>query len=774
MGGRSSRPKPQPVDTSVFTDPNKSTFDIHGYTKEINKVIPSNLIISQSSAVQVSGFLYNAMIAAMNACNSQNLDSCNGFVAYVQNGRAYYRLLRFDPSTVDTQDNTDRTSTVVTYIRGKHIYPGDASTSTTRIEKFRTSTGQTKSANSKNASIETFVSEPLTSRTTADESNAIPITSRLELSLFADDDVEVYRYNTITNVATMIGRRAFEYMKPRQININGTEIPMTDTIVSKIILPDFTNNDSLVFRVRNNGGPGYFIASWVWNNTMYGSSSSTLKTPIMSLVKKGSLWNRFPVDRFISTGQYQGCYADTDTNIPVLTTTLGSARSIEECAVMAYGRIRDNNIQSEYYYGLRNGTCYGSNRIGCANSGKAIVPVSDRECNVILNRNFGESGGKHNTTSVYKLTDKNMQFLSTPVEQMPLSIIPNSVVSRFGANLNTSVAFPVKVSIQNTDRTRTDMGFPDTYLYNNAGNPTRFSNATVGFREFVWSPRPEFRMITRLTACGKPDNTSFMPNLFYDPLTEKSAKDTLRFSSYELTDDACSDTTMTQLNILNQQNKDAVIDEILSAFRKAIYTSSYNEWTYTKTQKMMVRIDDDARLLCVANKDVPNTCALFDTEPTSYDATKTTMCNRDVTGKSQYTPGSWCVSALSGMYGDGAENLRFSGKFKSMILELIHLVNSSPLKDKLSNEIILSEYLSLPNLNDVITEERWDGDDINTMYNRLNTILIAVYTMTNDANSSVPKNDMIVMNKLNKQNSFSNLLFDLYKYARVINGASSS
>ena len=28
MGGRSSRPKPQPIDTSVFTDPNKSTFDI--------------------------------------------------------------------------------------------------------------------------------------------------------------------------------------------------------------------------------------------------------------------------------------------------------------------------------------------------------------------------------------------------------------------------------------------------------------------------------------------------------------------------------------------------------------------------------------------------------------------------------------------------------------------------------------------------------------------------------------------------------------------------
>lgn len=611
---------------------------------------------------------------------------------------------------------------------------------------------------SRTATIETFVSP---STTVTDQ--VITISSPLSLTVFADDAVEVWRYNTKTS-----RRELYETVRlgqPFQMTENKRRMPLRNTLVAKMIIPAFTNDEALVFRLINTGGPGYFIANWEWNGQRFGTNESTLKIPAISLVQTDRLSSNSVQPQFVTTGEYQGCYMDTDTNIPVLTRSLGGVRSLEECAVMAYGKMREANTTTDYYYGLRNRVCYVGSKLGCG--GEDLKPTTDNQCNVLMRGGYGERSGRGNTTVVYKISNKNMQYLSSPIETIPLNSIPRGQYDGIRTQIDFTSAKPIKVQIQNTDKWTTDMGFPtgsQGTRYDRKGNPIGFGNNIIGYREFVWAPSPEFKIKTRIFVCGKPESSEFSPNMFYDPENETSVKKSLRYSFYELSDEACgSEAHVTKKNIITKENQEEVISEIMRAIDLAITTSSNSDWEYASNVKHMIRIDDDAKVHCIADKTNARQCAIFDSKPQGkVDSMRTLQCD-------QYTSGSWCISALNNVY-SGSENLRFVGKFKSRVVEFVALLNAfTDFKKHLDDTVRLDEYANVTNLDTLIDENDWSKMD--EFKRRINNALDKVYEL--NGRNLIDRNEDVVMTKMdNKKNSAVNVVYDLYKYAQIINDTS--
>jgi hypothetical protein len=653
-----------------------------------------------------------------------------------------------NPGYAQNYDPNNASTNISGYTKDRELYQG----------AYMPTVQSTTEGFSSTSSIETFIS---TVQVQGDKPKQVSGT--LSLTIFVDDQVEVWRYSKLTNTSQKI--TTVNLGDSFQLDENGRRSRIYNTLVSKIIIPNFANTDMLVFRVKNYGGPGYFIASWKWNDTQYGTSSTTLKVPVMSVVSKDRLNNKSVQSRFVTTGQYQGCYQDTDTNIPAITTSLGRVNSIEECAVMAYGRMRDMNITSDYYYGLRNRNCHVGQRIGCGD----VKPTVDTRCNVRLRNGFNEKSGNNNTMAIYKVSNKGMQFLSSPIYTLNTSDIPKSQYAGIRNNFDFENAKLIKtdIGLHDNDKSVSDMGFPDGYLYNRNGNPIKFSNNVIGFREYVWSPDPEYSIITKNYTCGKPDSSEFSPQLYYDPETTESAKKSLRDSFYEISDEACGE-EVKQNNILDTNIQNTVLDEINSAIEIAMTTTSYSSWQYASSKKAMVRIDDDAKVHCIASNSNASMCAIYNTKPVGpVDSTRTLKCN-------DYIRGSWCISALSDIYNTGNENLRFVGKFKKLMSELVILVQSyTEFNNKLKvgdlTTVDLNEYQSVAILDGIINSE--DDSKKEELKIRLRNLLDKVYEFTNASKEPIGKQTEVVMEKLDKKkNTLANIVYQLYKYAQILNG----
>jgi hypothetical protein len=738
-------------------DPRNASFNIGGYIKYVNKAIPDNLVkfINPQPQATSGQTMLDVVKNASKQCSQDT--ACNGFIAYVQKNRIYYRLLQFDPTIVTSSvqaykpPKNSGISNYVFYSKERELYQGAYMSNTqTPGESF----------SSDSASIETFITSV---QVQGDQPKQV--NSPLSLTIFADDQVEVWRHNQTSNTSKKVA--TVNLGSPFQLNENGIRSGIFNTLVSKMIIPNFTNSDMLVFRVKNTGGPGYFIANWKWNDKQYGTNNSTLKVPVMSLVSKDKLSNKSVQQRFVTSGQYQGCYDDTDTNVPALTTSLGKANSIEECAVMAYGRMRDMNISTDYYYGLRNRNCHVGQRIGCGD----VKPTVDTKCDVRLRNGFSEKSGRNNTMAIYKVSNKSMQFLSSPIYTLNTSDIPKQHYDGIRTNIDFETAKPIKtdIGLHDTNKSVSDMGFPDGYMYNRKGNPIKFSNNVVGFREYVWSPEPEYSIITKNYTCANPDTAEFNPQLFYDPETTENAKKSLRDSFYEISDEACGE-EIKQNNILDTNMRDTVLDEINSAIEIAMTTTSYNSWQYASSKKYMVRIDDDAKVHCIASNSNAATCAMYDNKPDGpVDSTKTLQC-------SNYTRGSWCITALSDIYNNGNENLRFVGKFKKLLSELVILVQSyTDFSNKLKvgdlTTVDLNEYQSIAILDGIINGE--DDSKKEELKIRLRNLLDKIYEFTNASKEPIGKQTEVVMEKLDKKkNTLANIVYQIYKYAQILNGTS--
>lgn len=752
----------------LLNNPHHHSTNIDGYIKYTGQFIPDeSLQAGSGSPIQLphNHYLIGAVNRGRNECSRDS--GCAGFMAYLVGNMPYYRLIRFDfrsiGSIIKPYTSSGGIRNMILYVKQSEIYRGPYMSN---IQTFVVSSPSMKSEKPKVSDqspsqppkIETFVSP---SSVVTDQ--VIPVSSPLSLTIFADDAVEIWRYNNTSKKSELY--ETARLGQPFQMTENKRRMPIRNTLVSKMIIPDFTNDDALVFRLINTGGPGYFIANWEWNGKQFGTDPSTLKIPAISLVQTDRLSSNSVQSQFVTTGEYQGCYRDTDSNIPVLTRSLGHVRSLEECAVMAYGRMRDENTSSDYYYGLRNRICYVGSRLGC--SGGAVKPTTDNECNWLMRGGFGETSGRGNTTAVYKISNKNMQYLPTPIETIPLNNIPPSQYNSIRNNIDFTRAKPIKVKIQNTNKWTTDMGFPtgsQGTRYDRRGNPIGFGRNTIGYREFVWTPDPEYKIKTRVLVCGNPESSEFSSSMFYDPENATSAKNTLRYSFYEISDEACgTDGNVTKNNIIDKTKQETVVNEIMRAIDLAITTSSHSDWEYASNVKHMIRIDDDAKVHCIANNTDARECAIFGNKPQGkVDSTRTLRCNN-------YTSGSWCIMALNNVY-SGSENLRFVGKFKARVVELLTLLNAyTDFKKNLDDTVNLDEYLDMTNLDSLIDENDWSKMD--EFKRRINNALDKVYEL--NGRNLINRNEVIVMTKMdNKKSTVVNVVYDLYKYAQIINDAS--
>jgi predicted nucleic acid-binding Zn-ribbon protein len=118
----------------------------------------------------------------------------------------------------------------------------------------------------------------------------------------------------------------------------------------------------------------------------------------------------------------------------------------------------------------------------------------------------------------------------------------------------------------------------------------------------------------------------------------------------------------------------------------------------------------------------------------------------------------------------GSENLRFVGKFKARVVELVTLLNAfTDFKKNLDDTVNLDDYLDMTNLDSLIDENDWSKMD--EFKRRINNALDKVYEL--NGRNLINRNEVIVMTKMdNKKSTVVNVVYDLYTDAQIINDAS--
>jgi hypothetical protein len=522
----------------------------------------------------------------------------------------------------------------------------------------------------------------------------------LYLTIFADDEAQVYTYDTVNKkLSDPIVIAFFNQTQKRRI-------------------PNFTNNHILIFRVKNGGGPGYFIAQWEWNNRLFYSDRTTLTIPDMSYINPS---------RLNTVGQFMGCYRDdSTTGSKPLSRNLGNVRSVEDCASVAS---RLQNTQ-DVFYGIRTINnipyCFSNDKLyGCNNTSVSGLKVN---CNNInFNRPFVGNRARginqpagvesQGTTSIYNLKTGG-NFVKSVVETYnPLQT--NTFLSniRNRNEINTNNAKLIKVQLSATSNIENNYGFGGD-LWN------------TGYTEFVWTPSQKNITIAMKKVCSNRKYNNFEASNFYDVT---APKETLRNPDYtEVDDKTCSAAFVDETNILSQSNKERVVETILSVVSDYLNSAKrFREYTYLDSGvdnlKVKVRIDDDARFACIAAK---GNCKSFETRDQAMSDTSTEeiQCNPN-----QYTPGSWCVNALNAMYELGDDSLRYSRTFTRALFDFITIARSSKdiraIVELQENNINLDEesYISFNKF------ENMSSNDIDILKSRLRSIFDLIYTFNPEA-----------------------------------------
>lgn len=650
---------------------------------------------------------------AARECKEEHVGNCNGFNVHVDNNGVVRRCLKHSFARPTAFDYIRRPFVKgILYFRKDEKLPWESEYPTDdekrTLERFEEDAPKKESILDKIMNIpKLFTSKKEEQKEGFNLNYVIPETASLFLSIFADDEVQVYMFNKANN--QLIGPVATAVFTKRR--------------PEKIRIPNFTNNHLLVFRVRNTGGPGYFIANWDWNGKRYFTNRETVYVPTTSYVNRG---------RLASTGQYMGCYRDIDGQI-ALPKRLDIVKSVEECAAKA-NKVSGNS--KNVLYGLRadgrgSAYCYtGEKFYGCNNTNSANEGKQYHLCNQNLSMGgVSQKIGSDSNASmaVYKLKE-NSEITKSPVELYSGNDWHvRSALSKYD-DIDLTNAKLIKVQMSQSWNNKDDnIGFTNEIHF---GNNVSLTHG-FGYREFVWEPTQRSLTFSKDKVCSKRTATNYNANNFYD-VADSSAKTLREPSLYEIDNTVCSSAIIDNTNLLDPANKDYVSQVITSnmAFLLRVANTS-NDFAYLNDLKYKVRIDQDANIACVRNQNSNKCKEYFIKEDANKDATTTTMkCT-----STQYTPDSWCVNALQSMYGGGREHLRYAIQYSQLLMRLIKLIvadnDISILIKELDNQVDLSEYGSLTTFKDFLNPNKLDNfsanDRLDKLKARIGTLIGYIY-----------------------------------------------
>jgi hypothetical protein len=706
---------------------------------------------------------------AARECTEEYKDTCNGFNVFVDNGVVKRCLKETDskPVLFDYNDSRFKSIKGIGYFRknyqGLWEPPLPTDEEKRRLERFTNKESE--------GILDKIISIPKKLFGGEEKKEnfvtmTLPDVGSLYLSVFADDEVQVYTFDKWRNSLSLI-----------------TTVFFRNRIPVKVRIPNFTNNHVLIFRVRNTGGPGYLVANWEWNGNRYYTDENTVYIPSLSFV------DRAPQRQLAATGQYMGCYRDIDMQ-PALTQRVDSVKSIEECAAKA-NKLTANNKDS--FYGIRfdqnnNAQCFIGNQLyGCNNRDLRNEGKNHDRCwrtspwwvGGLRNGDLVQYAGGESQQSmaVYKLRESG-DYVKTPVEVYNY----NEVASNFHSNLQNHIDIAkakfLKVQMTNYKDSRNNIGFTRaTHFGNNVG-----LDWGAGFREFVWEPKSRSLTMEKEKICGIVKHENYNANQFYD--AENPATENLRDPSvYQIDNKTCTGRIIDDSNLMESANRNIVIGIITNRLPYYLQTSmSYTDFTYLTDLRYKVRMDQDANIMCVTGAD--GRCKTYNSE---------TEANRESNNNNtikcpKYTTDSWCVDALQSesLYGAGREHLRYSIKYGRALFRLLKIMMADIDVQKIikdtENSVDFSEYETLTSFESLVkkTDENMSryNDTLQILQSRIQTLIGFIYdhskprveTDENGRQVTLPARIDITKQTQVKDTNISGSIFvalsDLYKISR--------